>query len=93
MLINILKEIAKSSTHSYDSLSKSLNLDPEMVKQMFHSLLKLGYIVTDDPACGDDQCDDCSVCCNKSKDKKIKVVITRWKLTEKGEKALEDKTI
>jgi len=61
-----------------------------MVKQMFHSLLKLGYIVSDDPACGDNQCDKCPVRCNKSKDNKNKVIITRWKLTEKGKKALED---
>lgn len=88
MLINILKEIAKSSTHSYDSLAKSLNLDPEMVKQMFHSLLKLGYIISDAPACGDEQCEGCSVRCNKTKGEKPKVIITRWRLTEKGEKAL-----
>lgn len=91
MLIKILQEIAQSSTHSYDSLAKSLNLDPEMVKQMFHSLLKMGYIISDDPACGDDRCEDCSVCCNKSKDKKTSVIITRWKLTAKGEKALSEK--
>lgn len=90
MLINILKEIAKSSTHSYDSLAKSLNLDPEMVKQMFHNLLKLGYIISDDPACGEDRCEGCSVRCNNTKDMN-KVIITRWRLTEKGEKALEDK--
>lgn len=90
MLISILREIAKSTTHSYDSLAKTLNIDQEMVKQMFRSLLSMGYIISDDPACGDDRCDDCSVCCTKSKDNKPKLVITRWKLTEKGENAVMD---
>lgn len=90
MLINILKEIAKGSTHSYDSIAKSINLEQEMVKQMFQTLLSMGYIVSDDPACGDDECDECSVCCTKSKDNKPKIVITRWKLTDKGEQAVMD---
>ena len=95
MLINILKEIANSETHTYSSLAKAMNLDPELVRQMFYDLQRMGYIVSDDPACGDDKCDECGVCCTKknkeNKDhkesNKSSTTITRWRLTEKGKEA------
>ncbi|NLI92480.1 MAG: transcriptional regulator [Peptococcaceae bacterium] len=95
MLMDILREIAATSTHSYASLAKSLNLDQEMVKQMFFHLRSMGYIITDNPACGDDRCDECGVCCTKKKSRGIQQNKTntagvRWKLTEKGKKAVLD---
>jgi DNA-directed RNA polymerase specialized sigma subunit len=94
MLIKILREIASNQTHSHSSLAKVLNLEPETVKQMFQNLQRMGYIITDDPACGDDRCEECGVCCTKKKkdQKEIKqepkVSLTRWKLTEKGKEAI-----
>ncbi len=93
MLIDILREIGSANTHSYSSLAKALNLDLEMVKQMFYNLQNLGYIISDDPACGDDRCDECGVCCTKKRDKGNKEAnqaknATRWRLTEKGKKAI-----
>jgi predicted transcriptional regulator len=95
MLIEILKKIATSESNSYTSLAKTLNLDQEMVKQMFYNLQRMGYIISDDPACGDGKCDECGVCPlkrkNESKENKISSGITRWKLTEKGKEAVERK--
>lgn len=92
MLINILKEIANSEVESYSSLAKRLNLEPEMVKQMFQNLQRMGYIISDGPACGDDKCDECGVCCTKKKKndqgKNINTSFIRWKLTEKGKEAV-----
>lgn len=95
ILIKILQEIAKSETHSYTSLAKTLTLDQEMVRQMFYELQRMGYIITDDPACGDDKCDECGVCCTKknkgNKQDEPNTSITRWKLTEKGKEAAVDR--
>jgi hypothetical protein len=95
MLMDILKEIANTSTvHSYASLAKTLNLDPELVKQMFYHLQGMGYIISDEPACGDDRCDECGVCCTKKKNKGLKagtgMAAVSWKLTEKGKKAITE---
>lgn len=91
MLIAILKEIANTNTHSYATLAKTLNIDQELVRQVFYNLQSLGYIVSDDPACGDDRCDECGVCCtkkkNKGKDEERTSTGIRWKLTEKGKSA------
>ncbi|HHV65349.1 MAG TPA: winged helix-turn-helix domain-containing protein [Peptococcaceae bacterium] len=97
MLIRILQEIASNQTHSHNSLAKTLNLEPETVKHMFQNLQRMGYIIADDPACGDDRCDECGVCCTKKKkdQKEIKQEMrsgpTRWKLTEKGKEAIFQK--
>jgi uncharacterized cysteine cluster protein YcgN (CxxCxxCC family) len=65
-----------------------------MVKQMFYNLKTMGYIISDDPACGDDRCDECGVCCTKknkgNKESHPDTGMTRWKLTEKGKKAVTD---
>ncbi|RNC29120.1 MAG: hypothetical protein AWM53_00769 [Candidatus Dichloromethanomonas elyunquensis] len=95
MLMEILKEIATTNTHSYTSLAKKLNLDPEMAKQMFFHLQGMGYIISDDPACGDDRCEECGICCTKKKNKGIQQNKTgtgtvRWKVTEKGKKVITD---
>lgn len=93
MLINILKEMANRETHSYNTLAKALELEPEMVKQMIYNLRRMGYIISDEPACGDNKCEECGVCCTKKKkDKqgnKQLTAITRWKLTEKGKEAVK----
>jgi len=92
MLIDILKEIANTNTHSYATLAKTLNIDQELVKQMFYNLQSMGYIISDDPACGDDRCDECGICCtkkkNKGKEENRAGTGTRWKLTEKGKNAI-----
>lgn len=91
MLIQLLQEIANSEDNSYATLARNLNLDQEMVKQMFYNLRSMGYIISDDPACGDDRCDECGICCTKKKkdhkEENPNTAITRWKLTEKGKKA------
>lgn len=94
MLIDILREIAKSNTHSYASLAQSLNMERDTVKHMFTDLLRMGYVISDEPACGDGACDACSICCTKSKEKQIEkptLEIRRWRLTEKGKAAAEVK--
>lgn len=92
MLIDILKHIANSENHSYNALAKELDLDLEMVKQMFYNLKRMGYIISDDPACGDEKCGECGVCCTKkNKTEKPTTAITRWKLTEKGKDAVVGK--
>lgn len=92
MLIRILQEIANSENHSYSSLAQTLNLDQEMVRQMFYNLQNMGYIISDDSDCADNACDSCGVCCTKRKKEnhgeKSGTAITRWKLTEKGEQAI-----
>ena len=91
MLIKVLKEMANNELHSHAELDKKLELDPELVKQMFLNLENMGYIVSDDPSCVDDECEECGVCCtkkNKTEQEKVSVVATRWKLTEKGKEAV-----
>jgi len=101
MLINVLKEIAHTQTHA-SSLAKTLKIDPEMVKQMLYNLQRMGYIVSDDPACGDNRCEECGVCSTKRKNKLQKEnkenkqnetspTLMRWRLTEKGKNAVEGK--
>lgn len=95
MLIEILKIIAVSESNTYTSLAQTLNFDQEIVKQMLYNLQRMGYIISDAPACGDGKCDECGVCPLKrkkeSKENKISSNITRWKLTEKGKEAVERK--
>lgn len=98
MLMNMLKEIAHTNTHAA-SLAKTLNVEPEMVKQMLHNLQSMGYIISDDPACGDNRCEECGVCSPKRKTKiqkenkenETSTTVMRWRLTEKGMKAVGEK--
>ncbi|NLP43146.1 MAG: transcriptional regulator [Peptococcaceae bacterium] len=91
MLIRVLREMANSELNSHTALAKKLELDPELVKQMFLNLETMGYIISDDPSCVDDKCEECGVCCtkkNKTEQEKLNVTATRWKLTEKGKEAV-----
>ncbi|MGI5902098.1 MAG: winged helix-turn-helix domain-containing protein [Desulfitobacteriia bacterium] len=88
MLLEVLKEIVKNPNYSQHSLAKSLKIDPEMLKQIFQDLERMGYITTEKQECRDEICQDCVFCGSEKEKKKMRganrISPTVWKLTEKA---------
>lgn len=87
MLLKLLRQIAGSHGDSLVNLAKKLETDPEMVREMVLTLNRLGYIILDEPACRQEECDKCGACCSYKIGMNTEgsgMDVIRWELTEKG---------
>ena len=80
MLMQLLSQIADGNTLSHTELSRRLNINNELLKQMILDLSRMGYIESVDDTCATSRCTHCPFsgeCTSINKGK-------HWVLTRKG---------